>query len=347
MQAPETPPALTQSQKKKLQMQDIARLAGVSVSTVSRALNNSPLVNDATKVKVKALAQSLNYTIDIGAQNLRLKNNRTVAVVIPYDKKNPQHVSDPFFLTMLGYIADELTKLGYYMLVSRIDADDLNQILEPYETGRAMGIIVIGQWKHHDQLNAMIHHKPIVVWGAKLAEQTYVSVGSDNFQGGYLATEHLITQKNCQHIAFFGDKSLPEVLHRYQGYVQAHHDYQRPVQENLCIATPFSTETVPQDIQQLVSNGVPFDAIFACSDLIAMRAIKALQTLKRAVPEQVAIIGYDDISLAGYFHPALTTIKQSIEAGAQHLVAALFKLMNDQATPSVQLPVDLVLRESC
>jgi DNA-binding LacI/PurR family transcriptional regulator len=90
------------AKKKRLQMQDIAQMAGVSISTVSRALNNSPLVNDETREKVRALAEKLNYNIDIGAQTLRLGNNKTIAVVIPLDDKSPQYVSDPFFLTMLG-----------------------------------------------------------------------------------------------------------------------------------------------------------------------------------------------------------------------------------------------------
>lgn len=327
-------------------MQDIAKLAGVSTSTVSRALNGSSLVNDATRQRVTELAQSLNYSIDVGAQNLRLKNNKTVAVVIPYDAKNPQHVSDPFFLTMLGYIADELTKLGHYMLVSRINADNLTQVLEPFDSGRAIGIIVIGQWTHHDQLNAMVANKPIVVWGAKMPNQQYVSIGSDNIRGGFLATEHLLKQ-NCKRIAFFGNKALPEVSQRYQGYLMAHQQYKVVADEKLCVPSPFTADTVSTDIDKLVYNAITFDGLFACSDLIAMRAIGTLQKLKISVPDQVSIVGYDDIVLASYFHPAISTIKQSIETGAQALVNSLFNIINnDEKVASEQLKVSLVVRES-
>jgi DNA-binding LacI/PurR family transcriptional regulator len=317
-------------------MQDIAKLAGVSTSTVSRALNGSSLVNEATRQRVTELAQSLNYSIDVGAQNLRLKNNRTVAVVIPYDATNPQHVSDPFFLTMLGYIADELTKLGHYMLVSRVNADNLSQVLEPFDSGRAIGIIVIGQWTHHDQLNAMVANKPIVIWGAKMPNQHYVSIGSNNIRGGFLATEHLIKQ-NCKRIAFFGNRALPEV---------AHQQYNVVADEKLCVPAPFSADTVSTDIDNLINNSIAFDGLFACSDLIAMRAIGTLQKLKIAVPEQVSIVGYDDIVLAAYFHPAISTIKQSIETGAHTLVASLFDIINDEKVVSKQLEVSLVVRES-
>jgi DNA-binding LacI/PurR family transcriptional regulator len=326
-------------------MQDIAKLAGVSTSTVSRALNGSSLVNESTRQRVAELAQSLNYSIDVGAQNLRLKNNRTVAVVIPYDASNHQHVSDPFFLTMLGYIADELTKLGHYMLVSRVNANNLNQVLEPFDSGRAIGIIVIGQWTHHDQLNAMVANKPIVIWGAKMPNQHYVSIGSNNIHGGFLATEHLLKQ-NCKRIAFFGNKSLPEVAQRYEGYLMAHQQYNVIADEKLYVPAPFSADSVSMDIDNLFNSSITFDGIFACSDLIAMRAIGTLQKLKVSVPEQVSIVGYDDVLLAAYFHPTISTIKQSIETGARTLVNSLFNIIKDEKVVSEQLEVSLVVRES-
>lgn len=331
--------------QKRLQMQDIAKLAGVSTSTVSRALNGSSLVNEETRLRVTALAQSLNYSIDIGAKNLRLKNNKTVAVVIPFDSANPQHVSDPFFLTMLGHIADELSMLGHYMLVSRISADNLTAVLEPYESGRAIGIIVIGQWRYHEQLNAMVANKPIAVWGAKMPNQHYVSIGSDNLRGGYLATEHLIKQGR-KRIAFFGNKDLPEVAQRYAGYLMAHQKYDLVADQQLSIPAPFSADTVSADIESLINQSISFDGLFACSDLIAMRAIGTLQKLKISVPEKVAVVGYDDIVLAAYFHPSITTIKQSIEVGAQSLVKALFNIINHEKISSEQLDVSLVVRES-
>jgi DNA-binding LacI/PurR family transcriptional regulator len=231
------------------------------------------------------------------------------------------------------------------MLVSRINADNLNQVLEPFDSGRAIGIIVIGQWTHHDQLNAMIAYKPIVVWGAKMPNQEYVSIGSDNIRGGFLATEHLLKQK-CKRIAFFGDKALPEVSQRYEGYLMAHQQYKVTVDEKLCIPSPFSADTVETDITNLATNSITFDGIFACSDLIAMRAIGTLQKLKISVPKEVSIVGYDDVVLASYFHPAISTIKQSIETGARTLVKSLFNIINDEKVASQQLEVNLVVRES-
>ena len=335
---------VSSAEQRRLQMADIARLAGVSTSTVSRALNRSPLVNEETRVRIEELARSLNYSINIAAQNLRLKQNRTVAVVVPYDSATRQHLSDPFFLSILGSLADALTDRGFDMLLSRVDAEELDAAAQSYDTGRAIGVILIGQWRHHDQLNLMAARRvPIVVWGAQLPQQLYVTVGSDNVTGGFLATEHLI-QSGRRRIAFFGDVQLPEVAHRYEGYCKALKQFGIAVDVQLVVPASFIEQGGRDATEQLLQRKVAFDGLFACSDLLAMTAINTLREKQVRIPEDVAVVGYDDIELARYFHPPLTTIRQPIAAAGEALVDALLMLADKQSAAPRLLPTQLLRR---
>ncbi|WP_229423736.1 LacI family DNA-binding transcriptional regulator [Massilia frigida] len=330
--------------QKRLQMADIARLAGVSKATVSRALNRSPLVNEETRTRILELASSLKYTINIGAQNLRLKQNRTIGVVVPYDSATRQHLSDPFFLSMLGSLADALTERGFDMLLSRVDAEQLDAAAMPFDTGRVIGLILIGQWRHHDQLNQLAaRHVPIVVWGAQLPQQLYTTVGGDNVSGGMLATEHLIAAGR-RRIAFFGDIHLPEVAQRYSGYCNALAAHGLPLDPQLRVSVSFLPEGGDQAVREIERRAVPYDAAFACSDLLAMTAINTLRALGKQVPDDVAVVGYDDIELSTYFHPPLTTIRQPIRAAGQALVGALLAIIDSKPAGSLQLPTELIVR---
>ncbi|WP_373989343.1 LacI family DNA-binding transcriptional regulator [Duganella sp. BuS-21] len=341
---PKPPPP--EAESRRLQMADIARLAGVSTSTVSRALAGSKLISEDTRTRVLELARSLKYNINIGAQNLRMKQNRTVGVVVPYDPDTRQHLSDPFFLSMLGSLADALTEQGFDMLVSRVDASELDAAAAPFDTGRVIGIVLIGQWRHHDQLNQLAaRHVPIVVWGAQLPQQLYCTVGGDNVAGGKLAGAHLIAQGR-RRIAFFGDINLPEIGQRYQGLCQALAQAGMAADPALLVPASFVPDGGRLAVAELLRRGAAFDAVFAGSDLMAMTAINTLRQLGMDVPGRVAVIGYDDIELSSYFHPPLTTVQQPIREAGRALVASLLALTEGRPAPSLQLPTQLIVRHS-
>jgi DNA-binding LacI/PurR family transcriptional regulator len=331
---------------KRVQMADIARLAGVSVATVSRALNGSPLINAETRERIASIARSHNYSINTGAQNLRLRKNQTVAVVVPFDAQSRQHISDPFFLAIVGSIADALTDRGYDMLLSRVDAERLDTAAALYDSGRAIGVVIIGQWRHHDQLNELAVRKvPVVVWGAQMPQQAYCSVGGDNVGGGAQATRHLL-QQGRKRIVFVGDAQLPEVGLRRQGYQQALREAGVSVDAKLEVKVPFEIMAAREALDRLCAGRVKFDGVVACSDLLALQAVQAVRAVGRRVPEDVAVIGYDDMPLATWSDPPLTTVHQPVNLAGGEIVDALLALLRGERAAARVLPVHLVVRES-
>lgn len=343
---PTEPVTGSASEQRRLQMVDVARLAGVSVSTVSRALNGSELVNAETRRRVAELARSLNYSINFGARNLRLQENKTVAVVVPYDAKSRQHISDPFFLSIVGSIADALTDLGYDMLLSRVDAERLDLASRWFDSGKAIGVILIGQWRQHDQLNEMAARKlPLVVWGGEMPQQLYCSVGGDNALGGALATRHLL-KLGRRRIAFVGDAQLPEVWLRRQGYVQALREAGLEADPALELAAPFEPGVATDVVRGFCAAQRDFDAVLCCSDVLAMLVVQALRAAGRRVPQDVAVVGYDDMPLAAYCDPPLTTVHQPVAEAGAVLVDALLGQLNGERPGPRTMPVYLKLRES-
>ncbi len=332
--------------RRRLQMADIARLAGVSVSTVSRALSGSALVNAETRDRVTELARSLNYTINQGAQNLRLQKNRTISVVVPYDANSRQHISDPFFLAIVGSIADALTDSGYEMLLSRVDAEKLDAAGAAFDAGRVIGVIIIGQWRHHDQLNGMAARQvPLVVWGAEMPQQLYCTVGGDNRDGGYQATRHLL-KGGRRRILFLGDPQLPEVRWRHQGYLDALKEAGIAPDREWLLDVPFEESVARRRLDQAYCDGLVFDGVVACSDLLALQAVRAVRATGRRVPGDVSITGYDDAPLAAWSDPPLTTVHQPVGEAGKLIVEALVAQIQGQPPQSRTMPVRLVVRKS-
>ncbi len=326
-------------------MADIARLAGVSVSAVSRALRGSPDIGEETRKRIVELARSLNYTVNVGAANLRLKQNKTVAVVMPFMSNLRQQLTGPFFISLISSIANAVTDRGFDMLLSRVNENHAN-FAEAYYTGRAMGLIFTGQWVEHDQLNELAMSRvPFVVWGEQQEQQMYCTVGTDNRHGGRIATEHLIAQ-GARRIAIVGDFGGPELRNRHDGYLQALKDHGLEAAPALYVNTSFDTTIVERDIEALIARGTPFDGVFACSDLMAMTVINVLIRNGRRVPEDVVVAGYDDIDLSRYFRPSLTTVRQPIVAAGKAMIDALIEQIEGERPLPRKLVTELVKRDS-
>jgi DNA-binding LacI/PurR family transcriptional regulator len=329
-----------------LKMADIARLAGVSVSTVSRALADHPAIPRSTKDAIKKLAAEHGYAVNQSARNLRLNRTLTIGVAIPLGHEAEQRISDPFFLQLFGRIADEITKRGYDVLLMRNPSPAPGWLARLTQSQRADGYIIIGQSNQHAVLNEGARaFLPLVVWGAHLPEQVYCSVGSDNIGGARTAVDHL-ARSGRRRLVFLGAAELPEISMRLAGYKAGLERAGLTFDERLVLPAHFTGETAFAAVQDLIARGVSFDAIFAASDLMALSAIRALQAESLRCPEDVAVVGFDDLDIAEHAHPSLTTIRQNLDRGAATLVEFLFRRIGGEETPSATLPVELVVRGS-
>lgn len=328
-------------------MADIAALAGVAESTVSRALAGSNRVSEETKERIRALVEESGYRVNSRARSLRTQRSRTIEVVIAISETNRQHFSDPFFSQIIASIADALAENGYDMLVSRSCPWADISGADPLSSNRADGVIMVGQGRNPDLLERYAEsHRNIVVWGADIPGRVYPVVGSDNFLGGRRVGEHLLAQGR-RRVAFLGDVRHVELGLRHRGCMEALSAAGAAADQTLTLSMPFDSASAYKATHELFRAGVWHDAIFAASDLLAMAAMQALADLRIRVPEDVAVVGYDDIALAAYMSPALTTVRQDTAAGGRALVANLIGIIGDEAPRDVILPTELVVRRSC
>ena len=325
---------------------DLARLAGVSPGTVSRALADSQLIAKKTREKIQQLAREHDFRPNVMARNLRIKRAGAIGVLIPLGHETGQHISDPFFMTMLGNLADALTERGHDLLLSRVipkDPDWLNRVVD---SGRVDGVILIGQSDQIDVIEKVARrYLPLVAWGANLPDTIHCTVGSDNRKGGEIATRHLI-ERGCQNFAFFGDPVAPEIAERLEGCRMALSAANMADKLSI-LPAHLTAETAHPAISQWLEDtkSIP-NGIIAASDVIAMSALRALAEHGVSVPGQVHIIGYDDLPFANQTVPTLSTIKQDLTNGASHLVDLLFRRIAGQETDSVVLEPKLVIRQS-
>ncbi len=329
---------------------DIAQRAGVSQPTVSRALRGDPMVSEATRKRIEAIATQLNYTVDKNASSLRRRQSNTLALLFFEDQTPDDSLINPFFLSMLGSIARTAAHRGYDLLTSFQQLSS-NWHMDYEDSHKADGIILLGYGDYHvyrsrlEQLAQQGTH--FVRWGSVQPGQHGTTIGCDNHQGGQQAAEHLLGLGH-RRIAFLGQASshYPEIEDRYAGACAA-----------LCAAgiapdpalqvDALTTEAAGHTAAlELIARGVGFDAVFAASDLIAAGALRAFGEAGLSVPGDVSVVGFDDIPAASLSSPPLTTIAQDYARAGELLVDTLLRQIRAQPTATTMLSPRLIVRRS-
>lgn len=326
---------------------ELASLAGVSAGTVSRALADKPMVNARTRERIQALARKHGFQVNQMASKLRRQKTGVIAVVIPLGHDQRQHISDPFFMTLLGALADELTERGYDVMLSRaIPQQDAGWLDRIVNSGMVDGVLMIGQSDQFDAIEAVARdYAPLVVWGSHREGQAHCSVGTDNFAGGRMAAEYLL-EKGLRSLVFLGDTTGIEIDERYHGAQAAVRDFGQGARLQhvpVHLSIDEMTDEIGVAMTSLDGN---IEGAVCASDAIAMATIRQLHELGIRVPADIQVIGFDDLPLARHSVPQLTTIRQNITGGAAQMVKRLMARVGGEHADALVMPPELVIRAS-
>lgn len=335
--------------KKLVKLEDIATRAGVSISTVSRALSGGAKVNAETRKLIMELADSVQYhpptrrrvrtTPRPGATRLK--------VVMAPARELPDEPINPFSLGLLGGIAKAMRERALDFSVSHALPTDARSFRDLLDAGDSEALIVLAQKQLHPTLNQFAGQgHAFVVWGAELEDQAYCCIGSDNFRGGMRATDHLV-RLGRRRIAFLGSLHTMELAQRHEGYLAALERAGLPALPNLHLKSSLHPDMAAEAVNALLERRRPLDAIVAASDTLAVGAMRSLVRHGLTVPDDVAVVGYDDIEVAAHTRPALSTIRQDPLKAGRLLVSKALGALDGHVPASERLPVELIVRESC
>lgn len=329
---------------------DIAYAAGVSQPTVSRALRGDRAVSEKTRSKIEQIARDLNYTVDKNASSLRSQRSNTIALLFFEDPTPDESMINPFFLAMLGSITRATADRGLDLLISFQRMED-DWHVQYQDSHRADGLILLGYGdytKYRERMDQLARQGThFARWGSVSSDSSGVTVGTDNVEAGRLAGEHFLAEGR-RRIAFLGnaDEHYPEFNGRYSGLCSALIGVGIKPDDRLQFDALTTEEEGWAAARALLESGQEFDAIFAASDLIAIGAMRALSEAGRRVPEDVAVVGFDDIPSASLTTPPLSTVMQDIRGAGEALVETLLAQVEGRDLPPRRLPGRLIVRGS-
>jgi DNA-binding LacI/PurR family transcriptional regulator len=327
---------------------DIARLAGVSKSTVSRALNDSPLIGTETKERIRQIAREHRFAMNEPARRLSLRQSN-VAGLVMFGKPGGEYTPDMFMLEIMGGISNGLHEHGYELLVIQPHEDDENWARSYVASGRADGFIVLSASCTPRRLKLLTESEaPFVVWGRQSPTGACSSVSGDNVTGGRRATEHLLATGKRRILFLGGPDWAPEIVERRLGYQTALAEAGIEIDPLLVSPLPWDQpeDDAAEVVRRLLDEGVELDGIAANSDRYAIGALEALRERGLRVPEDVGVVGYDDVAVARLASPPLTTIRQDGALAGRLLARTLVQQIQTGAITNVSMPAELVVRES-
>jgi LacI family transcriptional regulator len=325
-------------------MRDVAERASVSVTTVSHVVNKTRPVSDELRQRVLTAMDELGYQPNLLARSLRRGHTHTIGMIVP-DSTNP------FFAEVARGVEDTSFKQGYSVILCNSDGDLDKEVFyaNVLAERRVDGILFVAAGISTEQIRDLqARRMPVVVVDREIPDVAVDSVLADNARGGKSATRYLIDLGHRRIGCIVGPSDVTPSAERITGYRQALDEGGIPVDEALIVKGDFQYESGYQAACQLLAMDDPPTAIFACNDLMAVGAISAAAEVGRRVPAELSVVGFDDVSLASFANPPLTTILQPKHEMGVIAATMLLERMHEPEMPPRRRMLDtsLLVRRS-
>jgi DNA-binding LacI/PurR family transcriptional regulator len=328
----------------KTTIYDVAEKAGVSISTVSRVINNTGRISKKTKKRVLEVIEQLGYQPSVVASALTGKRTRTIGLIIP-------DVANPFFAEIARRVEDRGRELGFNLLMCNTDNNPETEemYLSLLKQKSVDGIIIGTTTRNHRVLKELLQDQlPVALIAQDIPELTIDVVSVDDYLGGYQATSHLVSLGHKQIAIMLGNLSRTSDKYRLQAFRQVLEDNGLELDEDLVIQTDYSLEDGKRAARELLTSPKRPTAIFACFDFLAIGIYQAAKELGLHIPDDLSVVGFDNTILASIVDPPLTTIAQPIdEMGRQVMDLLVREIEGEKKTKQrVILPPELIIRQS-
>ena len=319
----------------ELTIKDVARICGVGVSTVSRAINNHPDINPETKQKVMEIIREQGYIPNNSARNLKRTEARSIAVLV-------KGMTNPVFSNMIKVIEGQIKRERYAMVLNHVNQneDEVDVALELVKEKRVRGIIFLGGYFNHAEEKLEKLQVPFILSTAGCAPENvdtnndrYSFLSVDDEKESFRMVTHLVERGHRRIAILCADSEDESIGHlRLLGYKRALREHGIPVDEGLICRMkqdlePYSYENGYAMMQELLEMRQDFTAAYAISDVMAMGACRAVADAGKKVPEDIAVAGFDGIAAGDFFIPRITTIRQPVEEIADATIKLLFEIL--------------------
>ena len=332
---------ITLSSQEPVTLLDVAREAGVSASTVSRILNGTAKVAPAKREAVEAAIARLKFKPNLFARSLKTGITMTVGVLT-------QSIESPFYARALKGVEDGLAHSGHAPLIasSGWHADSEMNCAQLLLSRKIDGLIILTGTMSDSQIREVADKVPVVVTGRQLEGPNLRSIQLNQQDGGYLATRHLLDLGHTRIAHITGVLERPDAMQRMQGYTRAMQEAGMAVDPVLVVAGDFTSEGGSRAMNQLLELDKPFTAVFCANDETALGARLALYQHGLHVPQEMSIVGFDDLPAAVYMTPPLTTVRQPVYNVGVYAAHTLLTMMGYPAEAVRVPPLELVVRNT-